>query len=159
MSTPQQTPDLSPLEQLGQNVAAQQNPQPQSDLSPLEVLGQTVQQQHAAPPNLSPEEEQSRTRQMLVSGLTGMPSGVMTPQEQTQFQQGKAAGAISVPLVAGATAGAAAFPGLAEPVLQHLEDQAAEWASKYPTLIKLLAHVGVPTTSAGIIGYLIHKAK
>lgn len=112
-----------------------------------------------APPNLSPEEEQSRTRQMLVSGLTGMPSGVMTPQEQTQFQQGKAAGAISVPLVAGATAGATAFPGLAEPVLQHLEDQAAEWASKYPTLIKLLAHVGVPTTSAGIIGYLIHKAK
>lgn len=48
-------------------------------------------------------QQQSQTRQMLVSGLTGMPTPNMSPQDQESFQQGKAAGAVSVPLVAGAT--------------------------------------------------------
>jgi hypothetical protein len=41
------------------------------------------------------QQDQSNTRQMLVSGLTGMPTPNMTPDQQQQFQQGKAAGAIT----------------------------------------------------------------
>jgi hypothetical protein len=58
------------------------------------------------------EEEASNTRQMLVSGLTGMPTPNMTEREKAQFAQGKAAGAVSVPAVAGMTAGPGKSPRL-----------------------------------------------
>jgi len=50
----------------------------------------------------NPEQAASNTRQMLVSGLTGMPTPNMTEQDRASFERGKAAGAVSVPLVAGA---------------------------------------------------------
>jgi hypothetical protein len=43
-----------------------------------------------------------------------MPSPVMTDQEKQQFEQGKAVGAVSVPIVAGATAAATAAPSIVE---------------------------------------------
>src|SRR5262249_40210335 len=58
----------------------------------------------------SAEDQASQTRQMLVSGLTGMPTPNMTAADRASFERGKAAGAVSVPLVAGATVGATAAP-------------------------------------------------
>lgn len=52
----------------------------------------------------NPAEDASQTRQMLVSGLTGMPTPNMTEQDKASFERGKMAGAISVPAVAGAVA-------------------------------------------------------
>jgi len=52
----------------------------------------------------NPEEDASNTRQMLVSGLTGMPTPNMTAQDKASFERGKMAGAVSVPAVAGAVA-------------------------------------------------------
>jgi hypothetical protein len=56
-------------------------------------------------------------------------------------------------------AGLRAVPAVGEAVMGHLEEQAAEWMTKYPALTKLLLHAGIPTSVAGTIGYLIHKAK
>src|SRR5260370_42625400 len=66
------------------------------------------QSQTQTKPALSPDEQASQTRQLLVSGLTGMPTPNMTPEDRAQFEKGKAAGAVSVPVVAGATPGATA---------------------------------------------------
>ena len=66
-----------------------------------------------APAMNTPEQQQqadqqaSDTRQMLVSGLTGMPTPNMSAQDRAQFEQGKAAGAMSVPAVAGTVSGGA----------------------------------------------------
>jgi hypothetical protein len=56
-------------------------------------------------------------------------------------------------------AGLRAVPAVGEALMGHLEEQAAEWMTKYPALTKLLLHAGIPTSVAGTIGYLIHKAK
>jgi hypothetical protein len=58
-------------------------------------------------------------------------------------------------------AGVRALPGVTEAVMGHLEEQATEWATKYPALTKLIMHAapGIVPTAAGVIGYLIHKAK
>ena len=61
-------------------------------------------------PVLSPEEQASQTRQMLVSGLTGMPTPNMTADDKASFERGKAVGAVSVPAVAGVTAGLSSLP-------------------------------------------------
>jgi hypothetical protein len=83
----------------------------------------------------TPEEEASNTRQMLVSGLTGMPTPNMTAREKAQFAQGKAAGAISVPLVAGMATGASqvahALPGVI-PATVHGVKAVGTWASAHP---------------------------
>jgi len=103
------------------------------------------------------DDDASRTRQMLVSGLTGMPSPVMTNQEKQQFEQGKAAGAISVPVVAGATTAAtAAAPALYDVAVKHLagsvlpgmEEEAAKQA-----LVKALPHVWNAVKILGGLGF------
>ena len=92
------TPQLSPLEQLGQSVqqqaapAQQQTTPSQPQLSPLEQLGQSVQKQQTPQP-VDPQQYASDTRQMLVSGLTGMPTPNMTEQDKSSFAAGKATGA------------------------------------------------------------------
>ncbi len=89
----------------------------------------------------TPDEEASNTRQMLVSGLTGMPTPNMTEREKTQFAQGKAAGAISVPLVAGGTAAplatAAALPSVI-PATIHGVKAVGTWASAHPVQAYIL---------------------
>lgn len=59
---------------------------------------------HKAAVAANPEQDASNTRQMLVSGLTGMPTPNMTEQDKASFERGKMAGAVSVPVVAGAVA-------------------------------------------------------
>jgi len=88
-------------------------------------------QQSADSGQATSDDEASRTRQMLVSGLTGLASPVMTDQEKQQFEQGKAAGAISVPAVAAVTAGATALPEVAPSLLQRAQT-VYTWAKANP---------------------------
>lgn len=69
----------------------------------------------------------------------------MTPEDQQTFQQGKAAGAVSVPVVAGATAGAAATPALlgaaSNAVLPALTSGVVgvtKWAAEHPVAAKIM---------------------
>jgi len=124
-------PQLSPLEQLGQDVQQQQPSQPQSGLSPLELLGQDVQKPTGTSSQGSPAQDASNTRQMLVSGLTGMPTPNMTDADKASFARGKAAGAVSVPLVAGATLGATAAPEII-PAVVNKAKAVVEWAKANP---------------------------
>lgn len=81
---------------------------------------QQVQTQQPKPP--TPEEQASQTRQMAVSGLTGMPTPNMSAQDKAEFEQGKAAGAVSVPVVAAGTVAAAYAPEIAMAVLKHVQE-------------------------------------
>ncbi|MCU1301584.1 MAG: hypothetical protein JWQ87_1868, partial [Candidatus Sulfotelmatobacter sp.] len=84
-------------------------------------------------PNGSPtgDDAASNTRQMLVSGLTGMPTPNMTDADKASFARGKAAGAVSVPLVAGATLGATAAPEIIPPIVDKAK-AVAKWATSNP---------------------------
>jgi len=97
----------SPLDQL-LGAAQTAAPPSQPSGSPLDQLLAAP----AAPAN-APEQDASNTRQMLVSGLTGMPTPNMTVADKESFERGKAAGAVSVPVVAGAVAGASVLPSAA----------------------------------------------
>ena len=123
-TTPQEISGLQGL--LGQNPApASGTPSPihpglPGSVSTQELGGLQTLLSAKDAPEPSPEEQQSKTRQMLVSGLTGMPTPVMNDQDKAEFARGKAAGAVSVPLVAGATAGATAGASALLPaVLPH----------------------------------------
>ena len=89
-------------------------------------------------------EEQSRTRQMLVGGLTGMPQPVMNDQERSEFQQGKVAGAVSVPVVAAGTIGGTMAGATLPSVMVHTIDgvkAVGSWAAKNPVQAYLLLQV------------------
>jgi hypothetical protein len=142
-------PQLSPLEQLEQS-----SPQPaaasSSGLSPLEQLEQSADTTQAPPSN--PEQDASNTRQMMVSGLTGMPTPNMSDADRASFERGKAAGAVSVPVVAGVTTGAALLPeavGGAEKILQLSETALEHLAENYPQLTKLATKLGYGVGAAG----------
>lgn len=95
-------------------------------------------------PVLSPEDQASQTRQMLVSGLTGMPTPSMTSEDRASFERGKAAGAVSVPVVAGATTGASAVAEALPSVLPHtIEGVKAlgAWAKANPIQAYILYQV------------------
>ena len=95
-------------------------------------------------PTLSPEEQASQTRQMAVSGLTGMPTPNMTAADKTAFERGKAAGAVSVPAVAAGTVGLTAVPEVLPSVLPHtIEGVKAigTWAEAHPVQAYLLFQV------------------
>jgi hypothetical protein len=92
----------------------------------------------------SDEEKASQTRQMLVGGLTGMPTPNMTDEDKKSFARGKAAGAISVPLVAGATIGATELSEAVPSVLAHTVEGVkaiGTWAAKNPVQAYLLFQV------------------
>jgi hypothetical protein len=110
-----------------------------------------------AEPEVSPEEKASQTRQMLVSGLTGMVTPNMTEQDKTEFAQGKAAGAISVPAIAGMYLGAhaaltAGISGLV-PALTKGTVALGEWAAEHPVAAKIIWHsvgAAITGTAAGV---------
>lgn len=52
-----------------------------------------------------------------------------------------------------------AIPGATEAILQHLEENAAEYAAKYPHLLALAGKLGIPTTVGGLILYLAKDKK
>jgi hypothetical protein len=114
---------------------------------------------------LSPDEQASQTRQMLVSGLTGMPTPNMTEADKAQFQKGKAAGAVSVPLVAGATMGLTGLSELAMPFAEHISgkilEHGTELATKYPNFVKLASKLApsVPFSTLAALTYIYEHFK
>jgi hypothetical protein len=96
------------------------------------------------PPPTSAEDDASNTRQMLVSGLTGMPTPNMTEQDKAQFEQGRAAGAVSVPAVAGAYLAAHSALAAGGPALVKALTTGAvglgEWAREHPIAAKIIYH-------------------
>jgi hypothetical protein len=105
-----------------------------------------AEQKQAEARQANPEQYASDTRQMLVSGLTGMPTPNMTDADRASFASGKAAGALSVPVVTGATVGATA----ASEAIPSLVDKAktiVEWAKTNPikaaTLEGIAREIGV----------------
>jgi len=137
----------------------QPTPQPQTETvaSPVPAGGMaamfhqmTQQQQENESQNqstksaLSPEDQANQTRQMLVSGLTGMPTPNMTAEDRANFEKGKAAGAVSVPVVAGATTGLTAISEALPSVLPHtIEGVKAigAWANAHPVQAYILYQV------------------
>jgi hypothetical protein len=111
---------------------------------PFSAFGGTAQANTPAQSGPSPDEQASQTRQMLVSGLTGMPTPNMTDEDKKSFARGKAAGAVSVPVVAGAATGATALAEAVPSVLPHtIEGVKAigTWAAKNPVQAYLLYQV------------------
>ena len=56
-------------------------------------------------------------------------------------------------------AGVRAIPGVTEALLQHAETKAAEWATQYPNLIGVAKALGIPASTAGLLGWLYHNTK
>lgn len=147
-------PQISPLEQLGQDVA---NPQPQttqsqSDLSPLEQLGHDVQKQQGS------QQTQQNKATIAVPSIAGHMPGVMDFGNKVTPAQ--AAGGVAAGGVAGAIPlGLSVLPGAGEALLTHAEEQAGAWAAKYPHLVALGTKLGVPTAATALLGWMIHQAK
>lgn len=137
----------SPIEQLMQSQDPTPAPSGNSNLSPIEQL---MQSQSTAPSNpgaaIQPVTTSTNPKLAVAASGENMPEYV------------GAAGAAGAGLMGLSAAGSVAGPA-AEAVMGHLEEQAAEWAAKYPALMKLLTHAGLPGTIGGAIGYLIHKSK
>jgi len=72
------------------------------------------------------QEEGHQNRLSALAGLTGMPTPNMSEQDKVSFERGKAAGAISVPLVAGATVAGAS--GALVPIAKRYGIKALEGA-------------------------------
>jgi hypothetical protein len=68
---------------------------------------------------------------MAVAGMTGMPTPNMNDADRASFARGKAAGAISVPVVAGATLAASAAPELVPSVVDKAK-AVVEWTKANP---------------------------
>jgi len=113
----------------------------------------------------TPEQKAAVARQRSAAGLpvdtsfapseTPMGSGTRYPSLAQVGGAAVAAGGLA------AAPSLLATPAVGEALMSHLEEQAAEWVTKYPSLAKLIMHAapGILPTMAGTIGYLIHKAK
>ena len=168
MTTPAVTPNV--MQQLANGQQAQTpSAAPNSSGNIFQQLAEGTYKDPNAQPEVSPEQYASDTRQMLVSGLTGMPTPNMTEQDKTEFQQGKAAGAISVPAVAGAYIAAHAALSAGIPALVTALTKGTvslgEWAVEHPTAAKILWHgigAAITGTAAGagarLAGKIIREA-
>jgi hypothetical protein len=179
---------LSPLEQLEQSSQGQQPQQaaqPASNLSPLEQLEQvSAKPSQAAQGGPSPEEQQflqSNPDHQWVGAHPLLPNtqpGIYPKSEAAdmlkdptmehhpvdlQFARHTAQAAGEAALATGgAIAGGAAIralPGVGEALLTHAEEQAGQWAAKYPHLVALGAKIGIPTGATALLGWMIHQTK
>lgn len=55
--------------------------------------------------------------------------------------------------------GVRAIPGISDALLRHAEAKAGEWAAQYPNLIGVAKALGVPTSTAAVLGWLYHNSK
>lgn len=104
----------------------------------------TYKDPNAATPEMSEQEKASKIMQMAVGGMTGMPQPVMNEQDRKEFEQGKIAGAVSVPAVAGLylaahSALAAGIPALTK-ALTTGAIGLGQWAAEHPTAAKIIYH-------------------
>src|ERR1700733_2831252 len=90
----------SEIEETKQRQTAAQKANP-DDYNPFDepLASEIAEQKHAEARAANPGQDQSDTRQMLVSGLTGMPTPNMTDADKASFANGKAAGAGSATLL------------------------------------------------------------
>jgi hypothetical protein len=110
----------------------------------------------AQPVAKTPEDKQSQTRQMLVSGLTGMPTPNMSESDKASFESGKAAGAVSNVATAAGVTGVTGLAELLPAARAFMQSEAGKELTKL-----VLKHTGEKLlTGAGVgVGYgAIHKA-
>lgn len=140
-------------------------PSPQGDIVDQVAAGSNNTQPSAGAPKTPAVDQASQDRQMLVSGLTGMPTPNMNEQDRQNFAAGKAAGAVSVPLVASATAGGVAALNYLAPIAEHISGQilehGTELATKYPNFVKLAGKLipGLPVSTLAALTYAYEKLK
>jgi hypothetical protein len=115
----------------GYSLEQPSTPQPQQGAVSGLPAGYTLEKDNPSTSPQTTEDKASNTRQMLVSGLTGMPTPNMTEADKASFAKGKAAGAISVPVVAGATLGATAAPEVLPPIIDKAK-AVVKWAVSNP---------------------------
>ena len=107
---------------------------------------------------LQQQREQAGTQQQALDAETKT-----IPAKTAQTLAGAATiGAVGPALLAAPgeiAAGIRAVPGVTEALLQNAEKSAGEWAAQYPHLIKIAGTLGVPTSTAALLGWLYHKSK
>jgi hypothetical protein len=189
MSTPttQDQTNLSPIEQLMQGPQQPTStPASQDSLSPIEKLMQS--QASTSDPSQSGEITNDVGQKVIVpkdgeSFSDTLKRAVqyhnsLTPRQQqaamgaeTATIPAKAAQTVAAAPVIGAggtallaapgevAAGVRAIPGVTNALLQNAEEKAAEWAGQYPHLIKLAGALGIPTSTAALLGWMYHKGK
>jgi hypothetical protein len=69
-----------------------------------------------------------------------------------------AAGAASLAAPGAVVQGVREIPGVANALLEHAEAHVAEWAAKYPNLMKLGLSLGIPASATGLLGWMIHNS-
>jgi hypothetical protein len=87
------------------------------------------------------QEDAHQTRMSALAGLTGMPTINMSEQDKASFAQGKSAGAVSVPLVAGAVSTPAAVSAgvsALAPALTRGVIGMTAWAAEHPIAAKII---------------------
>lgn len=82
------------------------------------------------------DAQESNARQMMVAGMTGIPTPNMNALDRTNFATGKAAGAATVPVAAGAAYGATVLPGLAVDAISNAARAALPHVQKLTQLIE-----------------------
>jgi hypothetical protein len=168
MSTPEtqaQAPDTLPANYFDSPQAAPQGAQSTASAQQTPAQGtapDTLPADYFDQPTSKPEPEAKGTIAVPAAGhIPGVMSfgNKVTPEQAAGgIATGAAVGALPF-ATSGLAAGLRAAPAVGEAVMGHLEAQAAEWMENYPALTKLLLHAGIPSSIAGTIGYLIHKAK
>jgi hypothetical protein len=160
-------PQLSPLEQLGQDVAnpqSQTTPSSASNLSPLEQLGQDVQKQQQ--PQLTPAQVAYRKATAAgpntVPGAAEKAMGAVWGDNAAQAKQGLKSTANAVLDTASGVAGASGIGALGEttteavPQVVKMAGQVSKWAKENPlsaiALSKIANELGVHPFD------LMHKA-
>lgn len=87
------------------------------------------------------QEQGHQNRLSALAGLTGMPTPNMSDEDKAQFEQGKAAGAVSVPVVAGAVATPAALGAGVNALLPAVTRGVVgvtAWAAQHPVAAKMI---------------------
>jgi hypothetical protein len=87
------------------------------------------------------QEAGHQNRLSALAGLTGMPTPNMSEQDGASFEQGKAAGAVSVPVVAGAVSTPAvigAGVNALAPALTRGVVGMTAWAAEHPIAAKMI---------------------
>jgi hypothetical protein len=103
--------------------------------------------------SLTPEQRQAA----IDKELKTMPGKVATTLAAAPVIGAVGSGLLAAP--GEIAAGVRAIPGVTEALLKHAETKAAEWAAQYPNLISVAKALGIPASTAGVLGWLYHNSK
>jgi len=171
MSTPAVTP-ANPLAEFGGVSVDASNPTAQSQApsnpstNPLaEFGGVVIPDQNENTKVVPPEVIASDATKVPNARLRNMPNPAegMTPGQAlySGAKTGTELAAIpaSPAAIDAVVGGIRAIPNITEALLNHAETKAGEWAAQYPNLIKIASHLGIPTSTAAVLGWLYHNSK